>query len=135
VFSVVLVLSHQLWCHIGGRAAKDFMLLISALGINCESSKAKVNDLNHLCFFFDQNIVKLNIAMCNSIMVQVLKRLRDLLEKSAACLFLDLPTRRTVNFDIMMHTNSIYKVCDDAYLLISFNQIMHFNTIWMINFP
>ena len=133
MLAIVFMLSDKFWCHIGRSPAKDFVLLVSALGIGGEACKAKVNNLDHSRFFFNQDIVKLDVSMCYPLLVEILEALSYLLEKPSACGLLDNSVG-ALRLDVMVHTYAIYKVCHYANLLLSFYQIVHFDAVWMVYF-
>ena len=95
------------------------MPLVTPLAIGSETCKAKVDYLNHPCFFFDQDVVELDVSMRYTLSVKILKALRYLLEEpSARWLFND--SVRTMHLDVMVHTYAVYEVCHDADLFLSF---------------
>ena len=109
------------------------MLLVSALGIIGEACKAKVNNLDHSRFFFNQDVVKLDVTMCYPLLMEILEPLSYLLEKPSACRLLD-DSVGALRLDVMVHTYAIYKVSHYTNLLLSFNQIVHFDAVWMVYF-
>jgi hypothetical protein len=65
--------------------------------------------------------------------MQVIKSLGNLLEESAADALLDLPIRALL-FDILVQRYAFNVISNQAYLLASFNYIVHSDYVWVINF-
>ena len=133
VLAIILMLSDKFRCHVRRGSAKDLVLLVSALGIVGEACKAKVNNLDHSCFFFNQDVVKLNVSMCYPLFVKILKSFSYLLKKPSTCRLLNYSVG-ALSLHIMVHTYAIYKISHYANLLLSFYQVVHFDTVWMVYF-
>ena len=82
----------------------------------CESYEAKINDLNHLGFFFDQDIVKFDISMSYALLMKIVKCFDYLFKESSADWLLNLSIM-AVGFDILMNTNAINIISYNTNLL------------------
>ena len=72
--------------------------------------------------------------MCYPLVMEIFEALSYLLEKPPASRLLDNPVG-AMSLHIMVHTYAIHKVGNYADLLSSFYQVVHFDTVWMVNFP
>jgi hypothetical protein len=105
--------------------------LVFTLGICCEASKAKVNNLNHLGLLFNKYIIELDVSMRNSNRMQILKTLRYLLEKPTAHL-LFYNSIGTLCFHVLMHTNTVDEIGHYANLLGCLNQVIHPDAVGVV---
>lgn len=71
--------------------------------------------------------------MCNSSRMQIVKSFYNLPKKLSANWFLYLSVSALL-FHVLMKRNSLDHVSYDADLLSCFDQIVHFDDMWMVNF-
>ena len=84
-----------------------------------ESRETEINQLNHVCTFLNKNIIKLDISMRNSLRMQIIECLCNLLKEPPANTLFDL-TIGTLLLNILMQTSALYEICYNAYIFGSF---------------
>lgn len=122
------MLPHQLRCHIA-RGSAEYSKFLS---IAAEGRKPKVNDFDHICFFFYQNVVKFDISVSDTFVMKVVKRFNDLFVKPSTDGFLDLPVG-TLLFDVLVERYALDVVSNNADGFTSFNQVVHFDDVWVVD--
>ena len=71
--------------------------------------------------------------MSNSFSVKIVKTLRNLLEEPSAYRLFYYSVGALLLY-ILMKTYASNEISNDTYLLISFDQIIHLDNVWMVDF-
>ena len=114
--SIVFCFSNKLWCHVGWCSAKN----LKPFSIFTKRRKSKIYEFDHICTIFNKNIIKFHISMSNTSSMQIIKSFSYLFKKLSANTFFNY-TISTLLFDVLMYTNSLNEISNNAYLLSGFN--------------
>jgi hypothetical protein len=102
-----------------------------SLGIDCEGSEPKVYDFDHPCAFLYKDVVELDVSMCYSIPMEIVKALSYLLEEPSTSFLGNHPVG-AVDLNKMVHTYAIDEVGHDADLFLGLDQVVHSDAIRMV---
>jgi len=103
------------------------------LAILAEGSEPKINNFDHVGLLLNQHVVKLDVSMGDSSIVQVVKCFSDLFEKPATSRFFYNSVGAVLLYELM-ERNALDEVGHDANLFGCLDQIVHFYHIWVVDF-